>query len=275
MSKGPYLTVDCVVFSKDGKVLVINRKNEPLGWAFPGGIIDASDKSIRYAAFRELVEETGVSDLTEENIRFYTIMGNINRDPRGHYMTFVYTATINKNASDIKVESRDDARDASFQSPQTFLKKLVFDHAAIYEKIVSENRLPQFGGSPFSADHAIGAKKSKYFTMKRPVLELSVVPVYNGKYYSYKQEFPRGDLKYNENVSDSVLRVLADKTNENYTQVPVYKGFFDYSAGFISRKLHVVLCFIVELNKAPNNCLIIDEKKLNSVGQTVLAHVRK
>ena len=38
----PAVTVDCVVFTSDNKVLLIQRKNEPCKghWAFPGGFMN-------------------------------------------------------------------------------------------------------------------------------------------------------------------------------------------------------------------------------------------
>ena len=49
--KTPYVTVDSIIRYQGGIVL-IERKNEPAGWALPGGFVDIGE-SLEEAAVRE------------------------------------------------------------------------------------------------------------------------------------------------------------------------------------------------------------------------------
>ena len=59
--KTPLLTVDCVVFDKAGRLLLIRRARPPFKarYALPGGFVDIGE-TVEAAALRELKEETGV-----------------------------------------------------------------------------------------------------------------------------------------------------------------------------------------------------------------------
>ena len=59
--KTPLLTADCVVFDRDGRLLLIRRKQAPFKGrhALPGGFVEIGE-SIEEAALRELREETGI-----------------------------------------------------------------------------------------------------------------------------------------------------------------------------------------------------------------------
>jgi ADP-ribose pyrophosphatase YjhB (NUDIX family) len=57
-NRGPKLAVDCIILV-DGKVLLIHRRNPPLGWALPGGFIEYGE-TIEDAVRREMKEETGL-----------------------------------------------------------------------------------------------------------------------------------------------------------------------------------------------------------------------
>ena len=78
----PAVTVDCIVFTSDNKVLLVQRKNEPSKgkWAFPGGFMNI-DETAEQAVVRELAEETTIQlDETEVfQIGAYTA---VDRDPR-------------------------------------------------------------------------------------------------------------------------------------------------------------------------------------------------
>jgi 8-oxo-dGTP diphosphatase len=87
----PLLTVDIVIrlMDQDDKIVVIERRNDPQGWALPGGFVDIGETT-REAAIREAKEETGL-DLV--NVRFLGVYDNPNRDPRGHAVSVAYTAS--------------------------------------------------------------------------------------------------------------------------------------------------------------------------------------
>ncbi len=65
--RNPYLTVD-IIFEIDNGVLLIERKNEPHGWAIPGGFVDYGE-TVEEAAKREAKEET---NLEAANLHLFT-----------------------------------------------------------------------------------------------------------------------------------------------------------------------------------------------------------
>jgi ADP-ribose pyrophosphatase YjhB (NUDIX family) len=82
--RNPYPTAD-ILFHHPGRVLLIRRKNPPLGWALPGGFIDYGE-SAEQAAAREAKEETG---LEVRNLRQFRVYSEPGRDPRFHTLTVV------------------------------------------------------------------------------------------------------------------------------------------------------------------------------------------
>ena len=49
--RNPTPTADILII-KDGKIVLVKRRNPPLGWALPGGFVDEGE-SIEHAAIRE------------------------------------------------------------------------------------------------------------------------------------------------------------------------------------------------------------------------------
>ena len=58
--QNPLPTTDAVIAGDDGRVVLILRKNEPRGWALPGGFVDQGEE-LGAACRREALEETGLS----------------------------------------------------------------------------------------------------------------------------------------------------------------------------------------------------------------------
>lgn len=85
-SRGPFLTVDGIVEYKGGIVLV-KRKNPPLGWALPGGFVDYQE-SLEKAVVREVKEET---NLNFEKIKQFRAYSKNKRDPRFHTVSVVFS----------------------------------------------------------------------------------------------------------------------------------------------------------------------------------------
>ncbi len=118
--RNPVPTVDIIIELKQGIVL-IERKNPPLGWALPGGFVDYGE-SFEQAAVREAKEETGL-DVTL--IRQFHTYSHPERDKRLHTASTVFIA----KASGVP-KGLDDALQAQvFQ--QDNLPLLTFDHAQI------------------------------------------------------------------------------------------------------------------------------------------------
>ncbi len=120
--RNPFPTVDLII-EIDDKIVLIRRKNPPLGWALPGGFVDYGE-SLEEAALREAQEETGLQ--VELVCQFYTYSAP-DRDPRFHTITTVYIAQAQGTP-----QGADDAAEAGLFAPEDIpFSALVFDHASI------------------------------------------------------------------------------------------------------------------------------------------------
>lgn len=124
--QGPALTVDCVVFDAEGRLLLIRRGNPPFEGrhALPGGFVDLGER-VEDAAARELAEETGIEAWPERLIGVYSDPG---RDPRGHVVSVAFLFRLPPRAP--APRGGDDAAAAAFHADWRELD-LAFDHAAI------------------------------------------------------------------------------------------------------------------------------------------------
>lgn len=123
MPETPKITVDIVVPSEEGQVLLIRRGNDPFKgqWALPGGFVEVGE-TMENAAVREAGEETG---LEVEIVRLVGIYSDPDRDPRGHNVSCAYLARVQGG----ELAPATDAAEASFLDPSTV--ELAFDHAKI------------------------------------------------------------------------------------------------------------------------------------------------
>lgn len=122
--KNPYPTVDLLIETRPGTVVLVRRQNPPLGWALPGGFVDWGE-TLEHAARREALEETGLRVTLERQFHTYSDPA---RDPRHHTITTVFTAS----ASGEPVGG-DDAAEARVFALDALPGPLVFDHADIIE----------------------------------------------------------------------------------------------------------------------------------------------
>ena len=130
----PSVAVDLLVFNSDmSKILLINRAEHPFVncLALPGGFYKPSDKSLEFAASRELLEETSVSlNITEQNL--VKVTSTAGRDPRGWVVSVAYKVCIDENS--VKPLANSDAIYANWQEVSSLQKdKMAFDHYDIIE----------------------------------------------------------------------------------------------------------------------------------------------
>lgn len=126
-----FITVDGIIFTiHEGelKILLIQRRYEPYQdmRALPGWYV-LDDETLEDAVYREVKEETNVDNAYLEQL--YTF-SDIERDPRGRYITCAYMALM--RASDIVLGAWSDAWDVKLFSLHN-LPKLAFDHQKILD----------------------------------------------------------------------------------------------------------------------------------------------
>jgi 8-oxo-dGTP diphosphatase len=123
--RNPTPTVDIIIelIDKPGRpIVLIERKNEPLGWAIPGGFVDCGE-SVETAAVREAEEETS---LKVELIEQFYVYSDPNRDPRQHTLSVVFLATATGEP-----KAADDAKNLAYFEHWRIPQNLCFDHDRI------------------------------------------------------------------------------------------------------------------------------------------------
>ncbi len=123
--RNPAPTVDVIIYDEKLGIVLIERKNEPLGFALPGGFIDYGECA-EHAAIREMHEETS---LHVELCGLLGVYSDPKRDVRFHTMSMAYVAkAININS----LCAGDDAKTAAFFKLDK-LPPLAFDHSKIIQ----------------------------------------------------------------------------------------------------------------------------------------------
>ena len=126
----PLPTADIIIETEEGIVLV-ERKNPPLGWALPGGFVEYRE-SLEETAVREAKEETG---LDIENLRQFHTYSAPGRDPRWHTITTVFTARAKG-----RPKAGSDAKGVKVFPVDRLPDKLAFDHKEVINDYLKYKR---------------------------------------------------------------------------------------------------------------------------------------
>ena len=122
----PRLAADLLIY-RGREVLLIERMNEPHGYAIPGGFVDLGE-SVEDTAVRELREETGI-DVSKADISLVGVYSEPSRDVRGHTVSVIYSCDI--TGREVEAEGRDDALSAKFFDIDNLPDELAFDHRKV------------------------------------------------------------------------------------------------------------------------------------------------
>lgn len=126
----PYLTTDGIVEIYNALeeflgIVLIQRKNTPIGLALPGGFVDIGE-SVENAVIREMKEEISLDVEIKELCGVYS---DPKRDARFHTASVVYICKAYGNP--IGADDAKEARVVKLVDLKT--DKLVFDHGKILE----------------------------------------------------------------------------------------------------------------------------------------------
>lgn len=119
----PPIAADAIIEVGD-RIVLIERRNFPPGWAIPGGFVDAGE-TVEQAAVREALEETS---LEVELRALLGVYSRPDRDPRGQTVSVVY---IGRGRGTPR--ARDDAKEIGLFAPGAPPQPLAFDHALILD----------------------------------------------------------------------------------------------------------------------------------------------
>lgn len=123
--RNPAPTVDIIIelIDQPGRpIVLIERQNEPYGWAIPGGFVDYGE-SLESAAVREAEEEVS---LKVELVEQFYVYSDPNRDARQHTIAIAFIATAIGQP-----KAADDAKSIGIFNQWDLPNNLCFDHDRI------------------------------------------------------------------------------------------------------------------------------------------------
>jgi 8-oxo-dGTP diphosphatase len=123
--RNPTPTTDIIIEltdRPDRPIVLIERKNHPLGWAIPGGFVDYGE-TVETAARREAQEEVS---LEIELIEQFQVYSDPTRDDRQHTLSIVFIATAKGQP-----KAADDAKNVGVFHQWEIPSNLCFDHNRI------------------------------------------------------------------------------------------------------------------------------------------------
>jgi len=129
--RGPSPTVDVIIELPDRRIVLIERRFPPPGWALPGGFIDRGE-SAPAAAVREAEEETALAVTLVELFHVYSAP---DRDPRRPTISAVYIGR-----AEGEPRGGDDAARARAFAETELPTPLAFDHARILDDYFTYRR---------------------------------------------------------------------------------------------------------------------------------------
>jgi 8-oxo-dGTP diphosphatase len=133
MIKTPFVATDGIVEIYDNKdtfqgIVLIQRKNTPIGLALPGGFVDIGE-SVEHALVREMKEEISLDVEIKQLLNIYS---DPSRDQRFHCVSAVYICKAYGNPI-----GSDDAKEAFiYKLDEIPFEKLVFDHKKIIQDYI-------------------------------------------------------------------------------------------------------------------------------------------
>ncbi|MFH2006523.1 MAG: NUDIX hydrolase [bacterium] len=117
----PTPTVDVIIELPANRIVLVERRTPPPGWALPGGFVDEGEPLWR-AATREVLEETGLHVELLEQFHTYSAPG---RDPRQHTVSTVFIGRATGTP-----QAGDDAQNVAIFEAGRW-PDLAFDHGEI------------------------------------------------------------------------------------------------------------------------------------------------
>jgi len=126
----PSPTVDAVIHDLERGIVLVRRKNPPLGWALPGGFVDYGE-CVEHAVAREVLEETGLVVTLVELLGVYSDPA---RDARMHTISTVFVVQAHNPEA---ISAGDDAAEATFFPLDVLPSDIVFDHRGILDDFIA------------------------------------------------------------------------------------------------------------------------------------------